>query len=141
MPATARKSLTAAQGAHCGANGPPALRVAGDNGEQKAASVAEIAALEFSAVKQFRGLTKVERLKRVHAVTDDVRVLAILAAEIVAMNKPELIAIAREKHEELGPLLTKLKQGKEDAGLLVQLIGSAEIRLAVAFANVEGDED
>jgi hypothetical protein len=95
----------------CGANAPPALRVIGGKGEQRAASVAEIAAVEFAAIKEFRGRTKVERLKRVHDITDSVRVLAAIAAEIVVMNKAELIARVKEKHEELGPCLMELAHG------------------------------
>jgi hypothetical protein len=74
--------------------------------KSESATVAEIAALEFAAVKEFRGLTKMERLKRVH---NDVRMLAIVAAEIVAMDKPELVAAAKEKHEQLGPLRPGMK--------------------------------
>ena len=93
-------------------NGPPALKVISGNGEQKQASVAEIAAVEFAAIKEFRARTKVERLKRVHAVADGVRALAAVAAEIVAMNKAELIARVNEKHEELGPCLMELAHGR-----------------------------
>lgn len=141
IPASARKSLTVAQGAHCGANGPPALRVIGGNREQKAASVAEIAAVKFAAIKEFRGRTKMERLKRVHGIVDDVRALATVAAEIVAMNKEELIAKTSERYDQLGPLLMQLAHGRDDACLLMELIGSAETRLAVALANVEGEDE
>ena len=34
-----------------------------------------------------------------------------------------------------------LAHGRDDACLLMKLIGAAEVWLAVALANVEGDED
>lgn len=41
--------------------------------KEKPATITQIAAMEFAAMKEYRGLTKVERLKRLHGVADDVR--------------------------------------------------------------------
>jgi hypothetical protein len=106
----------------------------------KPASVTEIAALEFAAVKEFRGLTKVERLKKVHGFADNVRALAVLSVEIVAKDKTELIAVVTAKYEEFGPFLMQLANARDNASLLMDLIASAETRMAVALANIEGED-
>jgi hypothetical protein len=109
-----------------GASGPPA-------------TVAEIAAFEFGAIKEFRGLTKAERLRKTHSIADGVRAMAVLAAEIVAMDKPKLIAKVSEKYDVLGALLMEFAEAADDAKALLEIIQSAEARLAVALAVVEGD--
>jgi hypothetical protein len=67
--------------------------------------------------------------------------MAVLAGEIMAADKPKLITMVEKAYDELGPCLMQLAHAKEDARALMEMIGSAEIRLAVALANVEGDED
>jgi hypothetical protein len=57
------------------------------------------------------------------------------------VDKAKLIAMVEKAHDEFGPGLKLLADAKEDARALMELIGSAEVRLAVALANVEGDED
>lgn len=105
----------------------------------KPATVAEIAALEFRALKAVRGLSQKMRLQKSHAIVDGLRPMAVAAMEIVAMSKTELITKADDKHDVLGPLLMQLAYAKDDAKMLVDVIGAAEARLAIALANVEGD--
>ncbi len=109
------------------------------NRKEKPATIAQIAAMEFAAMKEYRGLTKVERLKKIHGVTDDVRALAVLSCDILAMDKSELIKKVSDKYEQFGPFLMQLAYAKDNARALLELIGTAEVRLAVALANVEGD--
>ncbi|MDB5599355.1 MAG: hypothetical protein JWN71_1399 [Xanthobacteraceae bacterium] len=104
------------------------------------ATVDQIAAMDFAAVKEYRGLTKVERLKKLHRAADYVRALAVIASEIVAMEKPELVAKVDDKYEQFGPFLMELAHAKDTARELMEMIGAAEIRLAIALANVEADE-
>jgi hypothetical protein len=104
------------------------------------ATIKSIAAFEFAAVKEFRNLSKVERLRNAHGLVDRVRPMAVIAGEILAVPKEELIAKVADGYEILGPCLMQLADAKDDARALMELIGSAEVRLAVALANVEGDE-
>jgi hypothetical protein len=67
--------------------------------------------------------------------------MAVIAREIAVMEKAELINKVDEKYEVFGPFLRQLADAKDGARALMELIGTAEIRLAVALANVEGDED
>ena len=64
--------------------------------------------------------------------------MAVAAAEIVAMEKTELIARVDEHYDVFGPLLMQLAEATNDPKLLVDVIQAAECRLAVALANVEG---
>jgi hypothetical protein len=108
-------------------------RRAGADGS--AATVEEIAAVEFAAMKQFRGLTRAERLRKIH----DVWPMAALAIEIVGLNKSELVARVAEKYESFGPALMRLAHAADRAKVQLDLISAAECRLAVALAVVEAE--
>jgi hypothetical protein len=101
---------------------------------------AEIAQMEFRALKEFRNLTKTERLAKVQDAAERVRAMALLASEIVAKEKPELIALVEEEYAALGPFLIQLGHATKEAKALADVIGVGEIRLAVALANIEDDE-
>jgi hypothetical protein len=101
------------------------------------ATVQEIAQLEFRASKFFRGLSQRERIKKTHDIIDRMRPMAVLGAEIAAMSKPELIAKVDEEYETFGPFLMQLAHTTADAKALLDVLSSAECRLAVALANVE----
>lgn len=55
------------------------------------------------------------------------------------MDKSELIERVSDKHEQFGPFLMQLAYAKDKARVMMELIGTAEVRLAVALANVDGD--
>lgn len=109
--------------------------------ERKPATHGEIAALEFAPAKELRRLSKTARLTKSHEMVDRVRPMLVLAAEIVAMKKEKLIALVDEDHKTFGPFLMDLAHAGKDAEALAGIIRTAEIRLAVALANVEPDED
>jgi len=109
--------------------------------DSKPATHAEIAILEFAPVKEMRRLSKTARVKKSHAMVERVRPMAVLASEIISMKKAELTARVAEKYEDLGPCLMYLADAGEDAKALAGIIRMAEMRLAVALANVEPDAD
>ncbi len=102
----------------------------------KPCPVAEIAALDFEPL--LSGLSQKQRLKRVRELVDVVGAAAV-ASEMITKSKAELIAMAQEKHEECGVSLMEFAHIKESAHMLASIIQSAELRLAVALANVEKD--
>jgi hypothetical protein len=67
--------------------------------------------------------------------------MAVVAAEIISLNKDELIARVAEQYDVLGPCLMWLAHAGDDARVVLDIIRAAEARLAVALANVEGDWD
>jgi hypothetical protein len=115
----------------------PTLQVAPTG---RPATTAEIAQVEFRALMEFRNLTKTERLAKVEDAAERVRAMALLASEIVAKEKPELIALVEEEYDALGPFLIQLGHATKAAKALADVIGAGEARLAVALANIEDDE-
>ena len=67
--------------------------------------------------------------------------MTVAAAELVGMEKGELITRVEEHHDVFGPMLTSLSEAAADAKMLVDLCQAAECRLAVALANVEEDPE
>ena len=115
------------------------LELVANNAKRKPVTIARLASIEFPAIRELRGMTKVRRLKKLHSIADDVRAMAVIASEIVAMDKAELVANVDDKHEHFGPFFMQLARAGACARLLADLIVSAEVRLAVALAVVEGD--
>jgi hypothetical protein len=112
---------------------PDLILITGSKGT-KPCAVAEIAALEFEPL-----LSGLQRLRRVRELVDVVGAAAAVASEMVTMTRAELIAMAQEKHEECGASLMEFAYIKESAYMLASIIQGAELRLAVALANVEKD--
>jgi len=108
--------------------------------KRKAATVVEIAALKFKAIKQIRAVSKKQRLKNAHSMIERLRPMAVLAGEIVAMDKAELISRVRDRYDEFGPFLMMFAEARQTVAAVREIIGAAEARLAVALANVEGDD-
>jgi hypothetical protein len=106
---------------------------------RKPATVASIAAIEFGGVKEFVQMTKDERLRKIHGLLDNVRPIAMLAGELMASDKDELIAKLAPNIDMWGVFLMGLADAGDDLKMLHNIVSSAEMRLAVAFANVEGD--
>jgi hypothetical protein len=96
--------------------------------------------MEFAADERFRRMTQVQRLERTHDLADHVRVMAVIASEVLTMSKAELVAKLEREYESLGPALMELAKAKDKAEALLDVIKAAEARLAIALAVVEGDE-
>jgi hypothetical protein len=105
------------------------------------ATVEAIAALQFAAVKQFRGSTQEERIRKAHALADRIRPTLVIACELVGLERAELIDRVEKNYEVLGPALMALAHAREDAKAILEILASAEVRLATALANVEAEED
>jgi hypothetical protein len=97
--------------------------------------------MEFAAVREFRGLTQEQRIKKAHAIVDRVRPMAVLAIEVVSMEKSDLIEAVEDKYEIFGQFLMDLADATKQARSLLEVISAAECRLAVALAVVEGDDN
>jgi hypothetical protein len=106
----------------------------------KAATEADIAVLEFKAVKELRKLPKEKRQSRTFEMTKNVNSFAQVAIEILAQEKDELIETVRTKYDIFGPALMGLHHAGVDAKALHGMIQAAEIRLASALGVVEGFE-
>jgi hypothetical protein len=62
--------------------------------------------------------------------------IAGVAAEIVTMEKADLVELADNEYDELAPMLMELTSAKNDAKVLANVIHAAERRLAIALAKV-----
>ena len=102
-------------------------------------SVSQLAAMEFKGAKDIAAMSKDERLRKIHGLVDNVRPMAVLAGELMAFDKDELIAKVAANIELHGPFLMALAHAGDDLKALQNIVMSAEMRLAVALANVEGD--
>jgi hypothetical protein len=102
----------------------------------KSYSVEEAATIKFAAVKEFRAMTKQQRLKNVHGILDNLRLVAMIATEILVLKKKELVAKAGANCEAFGSLLTSLPAAASEARALLEVINAAEGRMLVALANV-----
>ena len=96
--------------------------------------------MQFAAVKEFQGLSKEERIGLAHDKIELMRPYAVIAGEILAQDKDNLIATVRANHDLWGPFLMGLAEASETAQALLEILHSAECRLAVALAFVEGDD-
>lgn len=109
--------------------------------DSEPASVSQLAALEFAAVREFRKYSRNDRLRKAHGIVDSLRPITVIALEIIAMDKGELIRRVRKQYDTFGPFLAELSQATDAASSLLDIVKSAECRLAVALANVEGAGD
>jgi hypothetical protein len=103
-------------------------------------TVKSIVALEFAAVKEFRGCDKAKRLTKSHNMIERLRPMLVLAVELMALTKPELVEKleSEEGHAVFGPFLMQLADAADTAKAVHELLHSAELRLASALAVVEG---
>jgi hypothetical protein len=100
-----------------------------------------LAAFEFESVRCFRHMSKEGRHRRAHDLVDAIRPMAVLAAEVCALEKHELVKKVEEHHGEWGPFLMMLAEAGKEAGALLDLLAAAEMRMAVALAIVEPNQD
>lgn len=70
---------------------------------------------------------------------DRIRVAALVAVEFLVFDKDELIARAAADYETLGPVLMALADAADTLKGLREIVTAAELRLAIALANVEGN--
>ena len=63
--------------------------------------------------------------------------IAGVAAEIVTMERSDLVELADNEYDELAPILMELTSAKDDARVLANVIHIAERRLAIALAKAE----
>jgi hypothetical protein len=59
----------------------------------------------------------------------------------VSVSRPELIDRVEKNYEALGSALMPLAHAREEAKAILEILASAEVRLATALANVEAEED
>ena len=102
------------------------------------ASVKQIAAMQFTAQRTLRRHSKKERVDLTVGLAEKVKLPAVIAVEIIAMSKKELVEHVAGDLEKWGPSLMDFAKAHDGAKALCELIGSAEARLAVAIAAVEG---
>jgi hypothetical protein len=99
------------------------------------------AEIRFQPVKGIRRLPKEQRFKNSAGLVANVRPWTILASEILACSKKELIAKVEADHDAWGSFLADLDAAEDAARAINKLIGAAKARLAVALVNVEGVDD
>jgi hypothetical protein len=98
----------------------------------------QIAALEFPAIKQFRAMSKAKRAERALELTNEVYKAVQIALETMSRDKAEIVAMVRSNHDLWGGALLEFAESGRAAAALLEIIQSAEARLAVAVAVVEG---
>jgi hypothetical protein len=84
------------------------------------ATVEQIAAMEFQAVKELRALSQDERFERAAGMFDLLRPIANLPGEILADEKTELMAKVAERHDAHGPMLKRLALASDDARVFME---------------------
>jgi hypothetical protein len=109
--------------------------------EHTPATIAKIAAFEFAAIHDFAAMSQEDRQRRGKEIAEQVRVMALLGLELLSMDKAAVIARVRDRYDVLSPWLMDLAHARESAEMLREIISSAECRLAVALAVVEGDDE
>jgi hypothetical protein len=105
--------------------------------KRKPATVASIVPIEFEGTNVFEA-PKEERLRNTNRLIDEVRVAALVAVEFLVFDKDELITKAAADYETLGPVLMALADAADTLKDLREIVTAAELRLAIAFANVDG---
>lgn len=101
------------------------------------ATVKQMSTVQFTAQRDMRRHSKKERVKLTAGLADKVKLPAVVAVEIIAMTKKELVARVAGDYEKWGGSLLEFATAHDDAKALCEIIGSAEARLAVALATVE----
>ena len=105
------------------------------------ATVAQMAAVEFKSVTRLLGMPQVEREKVVRNIVKTVYQAARIALEIVTKDRGDLVSVVVENYSTLRPLLLDFARAGDDAQVLLELIRSAESRMAVAMVKGNPPED
>jgi hypothetical protein len=104
----------------------------------KPVTVAQIGAVSFSAIPELAAQTQATRITCAHNLARQVRTAAVIAAEIVAMDKPNLVARVGEETETFAHILIKLTDAVATARALVEIMHAAELRVSSALVVVTG---
>ena len=104
-------------------------------GKAKTGNDVEKAQAEFRALKIIRGLSKDERFTRMDEILGLVRPMTIVAGEIVATTKDQLTEDVVEKRDLFVQMRSDITRAKDAAKAIVDLISTAEARLASALTN------
>ena len=107
-------------------------------GGKKVATVEQLAAMEFGAVGKIARMPKAKRLKNLDDIAMNVREFSLVASEIIVHDKAKLVELVDQNYDRFGPWLMELAHAAEDAQVLLKVLQSAEARLAIALAVVEG---
>ena len=113
------------------------LRSIKGNKDDPTVTVEQLAAFEFKGVRELARMPEKERVQHVRDQCDDIYKVGIVALGILAQEKDKLVS---DHYETVGPWLMALTHAAEDTQRFADVIQSAEIRMAVALAIVEGDE-
>jgi hypothetical protein len=84
-------------------------------------------------------LSRKQRVERACSRTNYLRAAALLASEIVTLDKAELLARVAEKPDLWGTFVAELTRAKEYANELAAIIDNAEMRLAALNEDTEAD--
>ena len=109
--------------------------------ECEPATIGEIASVEFLGLKDFFTMSKDQRLRDTEALIEQIRPMAILAVELLAFDKVELIAKVSSDCERWGPFLATLADAVDALKALQDIVSAAEARMAIALATIEGAHD
>jgi hypothetical protein len=104
-------------------------------------TVAQIAAIEFKSVTLLADMPQVEREKVVRSIVKTVCLAAQIALEIVTKDRDDLLSVVFENYGKLRPLLIDFARAGDEAQVLLELIRSAESRMAVAMVKGNPSED
>jgi hypothetical protein len=107
-------------------------------GGKKAATVEQLAAMEFGAIGRIARMPKAKRLKNLDDIAMNVREFSLVASEIIIHDKAKLVELVDQNYDRFGPWLMELANAAADAQVLLNVLQSAEARLAIALAVVEG---
>jgi hypothetical protein len=98
-------------------------------------------AVEFKSVTRIVALPQIDREKVVRSVIETVCHAAQIALEIVTKDRDDLSSVVAENYSELRPLLIDFARAGDEAQVLLELIRSAESRMAVAMVKGNPPED
>ncbi len=107
-------------------------------------TVAQMTAVEFKSVTRLVGMPQVDREKVVRSIIETVCQAAQIALEIVTKDGDDLLSVVVENYSKLRPLLIDFARAGDEAQVLLELIRSAESRMAVAMVKgnpPDGDGD
>jgi hypothetical protein len=96
---------------------------------------AEIAQVELRALKIIRNMSKDERLSRTLELVEVVRPMTIIAGDVVATIKAELIKDIEEKRDHFVRVRSEISKAKDDAKAITDLLSAAEARLTIALTD------
>jgi hypothetical protein len=117
------------------------FRIINGSADQPPATIEQMAALEFVAVKRLACMSKEQRTQKISNMATYAYQMVTIAMEFCIRDKADLVQLLREEYDTFGPALMSLAEAREDARALLDVISMGEARLAVALAVVEGDTE